>query len=183
METGPRQIHKTIALRINIKQYLYDSLNYYLKAGFKQFFKICIVLVEKLKTNIIMIKRKSAFVLFFILLLSMNPLISFGQIPGQIISGLKAGDAKTVASYFNENIELVVLDRELVCSQAQGEQILKDFFTRNKPSDFKITHQGGEDSPYAIGKMQTGSGNFRVYFLLKTKGSKSQIVQLRIDKD
>jgi len=130
-----------------------------------------------------MIKRKSAFVLIFMLLLSINPLVSFGQIPAQIISGLKAGDAKIVASYFNENIELVVLDRELVCSQAQGEQILKDFFTRNKPSDFKITHQGGEDSSYAIGKMQTGNGNFRIYLTLKSKAGKAQIVQLRIDKD
>ena len=128
-------------------------------------------------------KKKSGFVLFFMLLLSVNPLISLGQIPDQIISGLKAGDAKIVASHFNENIELVVIDRELVCSQAQGEQILKDFFARNKPTDFKITHQGSDDSPYAIGKMQTGNGNFRIYFLLKSKGGKSQIVQLRIDKD
>jgi len=141
------------------------------------------VLVEKFKNNIVDMKRKSGFALLFILLLSMSPLISSGQIPDQIISGLRAGDAKIVASHFNENIELVVLDRELVCSQAQGEQILKDFFARNKPQDFKITHQGGDDSSYAIGKMQTGNGNFRVYFLLKSKGSKSQIVQLRIDKD
>ena len=128
-------------------------------------------------------KKKSGFVLFFLFWLIVNPLISFGQIPGQIISGLKAGDAKMIAFHFNENIELVVLDRELVCSQAQGEQILKDFFARNKPLDFKITHQGGEDSSYAIGKMQTGNGNFRIYFLLKSKGGKPQIVQLRIDKD
>lgn len=128
-------------------------------------------------------KKKSRFVLFFMLCLIVNPLISFGQIPEQIISGLKAGDAKIVASYFNENIELVVIDRELVCSQAQGEQILKDFYTRNKPLDFKITHQGGEDSSYAIGKMQTGNGNFRIYLTLKSKAGKAQIVQFRIDKD
>ena len=128
-------------------------------------------------------KKKSGFVLFFLLCTFLTPLISSGQIPGQIISGLKAGDAKLVASHFNENIELVVLDRELVCSQAQGEQILKDFFTRNKPTDFKITHQGTGNSTYAIGKMQTGNGNFRIYFLLKSRGGKSQIVQLRIDKD
>jgi hypothetical protein len=73
-------------------------------------------------------KKKSGFTLFFMLLLFANPIISFGQIPDQIISGLKAGDAKIVASHFNENVDLVVLDRELVCSQAQGEQILKDFF-------------------------------------------------------
>lgn len=110
-------------------------------------------------------------------------MISSGQIPAQLITGLKLGDAKLVASHFNENIELVVLDRELVCSQAQGEQILKDFFIRNKPVDFKITHQGGDDSSYAIGKMQTAKGNFRVYFLLKANAGKSRIVQLRIDKD
>ena len=128
-------------------------------------------------------KMKSKFVLLFMLCLLVNPLLSLGQIPEQIISGLKAGDAKIVASYFNENIELVVIDRELVCSQAQGEQILKDFYTHNKPLDFKITHQGGDDSSYAIGKMQTGNGNFRIYLTLKSKAGKSQIVQLRIDKD
>lgn len=128
-------------------------------------------------------KKNSIFVLLFMLIISVNPLISFGQIPEQIISGLKTGDAKIVAAHFNENIELVVIDRELVCSQAQGEQILKDFFARNKPLDFKITHQGGDDSSYAIGKMQTGNGNFRIYLTLKSKAGKSQIVQLRIDKD
>jgi len=121
--------------------------------------------------------------LFFILYIFANPLIMFGQIPSQIISGLKAGDAKIVASYFNENIELVIIDRELVCSQAQGEQILKDFFTHNKPTDFKITHQGGDDSSYAIGKMQSGNGNFRIYLTMKSKAGKAQIVQLRIEKD
>jgi hypothetical protein len=128
-------------------------------------------------------KQKPVFVLLFMFWLFADPFFSSGQIPVQIISGLKAGDAKTVALHFNENIELVVIDRELVCSQAQGEQILKDFFAKNKPLDFKITHQGSEDSSYAIGKMQTGSGNFRVYFLLKSKGGRYQIVQLRIDKD
>lgn len=116
------------------------------------------------------------FVLFF-------AISSFAQIPGQIISGLKNGDAHSIASQFNENIVLVILEREQICSQAQSEQILKDFFSKNKPTDFKLTHQGGEESSYAIGRMQTSSGNFRVYFLLKNKNGKSQIIQLRIDKD
>ena len=128
-------------------------------------------------------KQRSGIVLFVLFWLLVSPLNSLGQIPQQIITGLKAGDAKIVASYFYENIELVVTDRELVCSQAQGEQILKDFFALNKPTDFKLTHQGGDAASYAIGKMQTVNGNFRVYFLLKSNGGKAQIVQLRIDKD
>lgn len=127
--------------------------------------------------------KRSCFVFSLMLWMIMAPMISWGQIPSQIASGLKAGDARVVASHFNENIELTILDRENVCSQAQGEQILKDFFSRNKPSDFQITHQGGDVSVYAIGKMTTSNGNFRVYFLLKPKGNKPQIVQLRIEKD
>jgi len=127
--------------------------------------------------------KKPELAICLIILLLSAPFLSAGQIPAQIISGFKAGDAKSVASHFNENIELTILDRENVCSQAQGEQILKDFFTRNKPSDFQVSHKGGESSVYAIGNLVTSNGNFRVYFLLEPNGIKPKIVQLRIEKD
>ncbi len=130
-----------------------------------------------------MIKR-SNFVLYFITVLIFTPLLSLAQIPAQIIEGFKTGDARLVASHFNENIELTILERENVCSQAQGEQIMKDFFSKkNKPSGFQISHKGGESTIYAIGKLMTSNGNFRVYFLLKPDGNKPLIVQLRIEKD
>ena len=120
-------------------------------------------------------------VLFVLLLCQAND--SFGQIPGQIVSGLKAGNAKVVASYFNSNVELVILDKENVCSKEQGEMILSDFFSKNKPTDFTLTHQGGADSAYGIGKMQTAGASYRIYFMLKNFGNKPLIVQLRIEKD
>jgi hypothetical protein len=116
----------------------------------------------------------------FLLLLSGR---SEGQIPGQIVSGLKSGNAKMVASCFNDNVELVILDKENVCSKEQGEMILNDFFSKNKPVDFKLTHQGGTDSVYGIGKLQTANANFRIYFMLKSFASKPMLVQLRIEKD
>lgn len=122
-----------------------------------------------------------SFVPVLLLLLQTNN--GFGQIPGQIGSGLKAGNAKMVASFFNDNVELVILDKENVCSKEQGEMILSDFFNKNRPTDFKITHQGGTDSVYGIGKMQTAGANFRIYFMLKTFANKPLIVQLRIEKD
>jgi hypothetical protein len=132
-----------------------------------------------------MLMMKNNYLLIFYIAMAMmvSPLLSQAQIPDQIISGLKSGDARIVASHFNDNIELIILDKENMCSQAQGEQILKDFFSRNKPTDFKITHKGGDESVYAIGKLSTSKENFRVYFLMKPKGKKPQIVQLRIDKD
>lgn len=123
----------------------------------------------------------SSIALIFLLL----PVVTFGaKIPDQIIIGLKSGDAKTIAGYFNENIELVILDKENICSKAQAEQILKDFFSKNKPSGFNLIHQGGEETAsYAVGNYESGNNSFRVYLLLKKKGGKSLIHQLRIEKE
>jgi len=118
--------------------------------------------------------------IFFV---SVIPTSVFGQIPAQIASGLKSGNAKMVASCFNDNVELVIMDKENVCSREQGEMILNDFFSKNKPTDYKLTHQGGTDSVYGIGKLQTSGASFRIYFVLKTFVGKPLIVQLRIEKD
>jgi stress-induced morphogen len=109
--------------------------------------------------------------------------IASGQIPVQIESGLKNGNARMVAGYFNNNVELVILDKENICSKEQGEMILSDFFSKNKPTDFRITHQSGTDSVYGIGKMQTSGANYRIIMMMKTFSGKSLIVQLRIEKD
>ena len=115
-----------------------------------------------------------------LLLLSFS---SFGQIPPQIAAGFKSGNAKMVASSFNDNVELVILDKENVCSKEQGEMMLSDFFSKNKPTDYKLTHQGGTDSVYGIGKLQTAGANYRIYFVMKTFAGKPLVVQLRIEKD
>jgi hypothetical protein len=105
------------------------------------------------------------------------------QIPNEILVSLKSGNAKTLASYFNQNIELFILDDDNVYSKAQAEQIVTGFFNRYQPEKFTIIHQGGkEEAQYVIGKLITKQGNFRVYFLLKKTAGKDIIHQLRIDK-
>ena len=122
-----------------------------------------------------------------LVLLTLLMFLSFGgfaQIPDDIILSLKSGDGKKLASYFNENIEMVILEKDDVYSKSQAEQIVKDFFKNHPPSGFSILHQGGkEEAKYAIGKLKNGKGSYRVYFLLKTKGNKTYIHQLRIEKE
>jgi len=78
---------------------------------------------------------------------------------------------------------MVVLEHDDVFSKAQAQQIVSDFFNRNKAQEFSIIHQGGkEGARYAIGNLVTNNGTFRVYFLLKDAGDKSFIHQLRIEK-
>ncbi len=105
------------------------------------------------------------------------------QVPDEIILSLKSGNVDVLAEYFNQNVELVVLDNDNVYSKAQAEQIVTNFFNNNKPEDFGVIHNGGkEGAKYVIGNLTTNNGTFRVYFLLKQNGGNDYIHQLRIEK-
>ena len=108
---------------------------------------------------------------------------SYSQIPDEIVLSIQNGNDEVLASYFNQNVELVVQTHDDVFSKSQAQQIVAEFFKSNKPKQFSIIHQGGkEGARYAIGTLITNTGSFRVYFLLKTKNSNSYIHQLRIEK-
>jgi hypothetical protein len=104
------------------------------------------------------------------------------QIPDEIVSGIRSGNSAKLSKYFNQNVELLVLDFECSCSKSQAQQVVNDFFAKYPPSKFTIIHQGGKgDSNYAIGSLETPNGKFRVYFLIKTINQVSFIHQLRIE--
>lgn len=108
---------------------------------------------------------------------------SFSQIPDEIVLSIQSGNDVMLASYFNQNVELVVQSHDDVFSKSQAQQIVAEFFKANKPKQFSIIHQGGKDGArYAIGSLVTNTGTFRVYFLLKNKDNNSYIHQLRIEK-
>ncbi len=104
------------------------------------------------------------------------------QVPDEIIQSLISGDSKTLSEYFNQNVEMVVLENDNVYSKAQAQQIISKFFGSNPPQSFSVIHQGGkEGAQYVIGNLVTSKGSFRVYFLLKKNAGKDYIHQLRIE--
>lgn len=108
---------------------------------------------------------------------------SYAQIPDEIVLSIQNGNHEVLASYFNQNVELVVQTHDDVFSKSQAQQIVAEFFKANKPKQFTIIHQGGKDGArYAIGSLVTNTGTFRVYFLLKNNEENSYIHQLRIEK-
>ncbi len=126
-----------------------------------------------------------AFVLFAGLVFS--TVVSQAQIPNDIIVGLESGNAKILSKYFNQNVDLVVLDNNNVYSKAQAQQIVGDFFSTFSPNPekkFKIIHESGkEGAKSVIGTIETTKGEiFRIYFLLKQNEGKEYIHQLRIEK-
>ena len=108
------------------------------------------------------------------------------QVPNDIMLSFETGNSKLLSGYFNQNVELMVLDSENVYSKAQAEQIVSNFFSNFPPvkeNAFQIIHNSGKEGARSvIGTLKTTKGSFRVYFLLKKNGTKEYIHQLRIDK-
>ena len=102
-----------------------------------------------------------------------------------IALSLKSGNARELSKHFDSNIEITILDTEDVYSKAQAEVVVKDFFTKNKPTAFELIHQGSskEGSKYGIGNMTTAKGVFRTYVFVKQKGSAYYIQELRFEEE
>ncbi len=57
---------------------------------------------------------------------------------------------------------------------------IKDFFTHNGVKGFELKHKGTSTGGYfAIGTLQTNSGNFRTNIFMKTKSGKDVVKEIR----
>jgi hypothetical protein len=67
----------------------------------------------------------------------------------------------------------------------QAQLILKTFFLKNKPSDFKVLHNGNSknNSHYSIGNLSTASKKFRVYILYTEKENIPTVLEFKIESD
>jgi hypothetical protein len=122
------------------------------------------------------------------ILLSVFSCISFvsGQTSVDVITNaLKNGDAPALSAYFHATIDLTVIQKQATYSKSQAEQVVKNFFTENKPSAFTVNHNGtsGEGSKYIIGTLTTSSGDYRVYIYFKNLNGSELIQTLRFELD
>jgi Domain of unknown function (DUF4783) len=102
-----------------------------------------------------------------------------------IAKALKSGDATTIAKYFNKSVDLTIPGNEGIYSKIQAKLILKTFFLKNKPSDFKVVHNGDSknNAHYSIGNLITNKGTYRTYILYKEVSGKITILELRIESN
>lgn len=101
-----------------------------------------------------------------------NPLVE------QIEHALKQGSSKEIAKIMDATIEIKLGDNRGNFSKNQAEIILRDFFKKHPPKNFKIVHQSesSETISYLIGNYQSPTGLFKT--LIKSKPNPAN--QLRI---
>ena len=126
---------------------------------------------------------KRAFIiitLFVALTAFVNPIIN-----EKIATAIKNGNSTAIASFFNKTVDLTLPKNEGVFSKSQAEIILKNFFTTNKPTDFKVVHDGESknNTLYSIGNLITANGVYRTYILYQENANNIVILELRIESD
>ncbi len=95
------------------------------------------------------------------------------------------GDAVTIGGYFDQTVELTLLDKLNVLDKKAATAALNGFFAKNKPRAFNEVHQGaskGSASHYSIGDLATAPSTYRVYLYYKVVNEKPVIQEMRIEK-
>ena len=112
---------------------------------------------------------------------------AFGfDIYDDISNAIRSGDARQLATFFGNTIDLTINDKESVYSKAQAEFVIKDFFSKNPPKSFTILHKGSspEGLQYAIGNLVTSSNKtFRISYYVKNSQGKFLLQELRIESE
>lgn len=142
------------------------------------------VRILKTNKNIKMKTFKNIKLILTSLLLSM---VFFAQAQDftAITNSLKVGDVKSFSQHFDTNLELTILDNEAIYSKEQIVTILKDFFSKNKPSAYTLIHKGnsGNGAYFQIGELFTSTDKFRTYLYAKNINGRFLIQEFRIEKN
>lgn len=103
-----------------------------------------------------------------------------------ITQAISQGDATTLGSYFDESVEISILEKDDIYSKSDAIGVIKQFFGQYRPSGWSTVHKGAarnNDSQYCIGNLNANGKTFRVYIYLKEKGGRQLIQELRFDRE
>ncbi len=128
-------------------------------------------------------------IVFTLILFCYSILNTFAQtgIYEDLAAGFNGSDQRLISKYFNNKVELTIMDQSNVYSKTQAELVLRDFFVKYPPIEFQILHRnnksGTEGAGFAIGQMNTRSGNFRVYFIIKQVDNTTYLQEMRFEAE
>jgi hypothetical protein len=97
---------------------------------------------------------------------------------------IRTGHIPKLVEMFDESVEITVLNDEGTYSKAQAEEVIKDFYIKHRPKEFKLMHKGESDggSKYGIARFVTTNGTFRTSFYIKKKESGYVIQKLAFEE-
>jgi len=113
------------------------------------------------------------------------PMLSFTVDQSAITVAISKGDIETLSKYFDETVEICILDLEDLMDKDEAKKEIQSFFNDHQPKSFTLVHDGiskGQDSRYFIGDLKTSGDVFRVYVYLMSTKDDYLIQEIRFEK-
>ena len=112
-------------------------------------------------------------------------MLAFTDYESEITKAIGKGDIETLSKYFDESVEICILDLEDLLDKEEAISEIKSFFGKHNPKSFQVLHDGtskGQDSKYFIGDLNTSNSIFRVYVYMKSTSDSYLIQEIRFEK-
>ena len=114
------------------------------------------------------------------------PMLAFtADYESEITKAIGKGDIETLSKYFDESVEICILDLEDMLDKSEAKTAVQSFFKDHHPKSFEVMHDGtskGQDSKYFIGDLITADAMFRVYVYMKSTSDSYLIQEIRFEK-
>jgi len=114
-------------------------------------------------------------------LLFMLPMVASSQSAG-MDAALNKGSAADLGVFFNNSVDVSILNSDATMSASQAVEALTNFFSQNPVKGYNRAHltapQNGRAS-YSLGDLYTTNGTYRVYLYFDTQ---KKISEIRIQK-
>jgi hypothetical protein len=103
--------------------------------------------------------------------------------PG-ITTAFEAGNARSLAVYFNSMVDLGLPDEDNSYSKSQGEIVMRDFFKKSPPARFEVKQTGktNEKSHFAICQYESSGKKYQVSIFLTREANSYLITRIKFEK-
>lgn len=120
------------------------------------------------------------------LLLTLALVLSFLSVAAAditlISNAFKGGNASTLNSSMDQEVDMAVPGSSKKCNASEAISMLSVFFGSNKPTGFTVVHHADKkETGFFVGKLPTGSGEYRVNVTYRSEGNKAIIQSIRIE--
>ncbi len=97
----------------------------------------------------------------------------------------RTSDESKMAGDFSSALQLNILSEENVYSKAQAQQIMRDFFSKNKPVSVTVVNRLSSNENYklAVLSMVTDKDKFRISISFSSTGKRFLVKEMRIEYD
>ncbi len=99
-----------------------------------------------------------------------------------ITNAFKGGNASALQSALDQEVDLTLPGTSKKCNTGESVSLLNAFFNSNKPTGFTILHHADKkDNGFFVGKLTTGSNEYRVNVSYRAEGNTAIIQSIRIE--